>query len=247
MTIDWWTLSFQAVNVLILIWLLGHFFWRPVAAMISERRDTAQKTLADVEAKRAEAAAALADIARTRAGLARERDAILKAAQETAEQARAARLRDAAKEAAALEAAAKAAIARDRDAAEKAWAERASRLAVDIARRLAARLDGPAVAGAFLDWLLKEIRNLPDAARQAVAASGATLEASTATVLAPADQQRYGKLIGEAFGTSLPVVFKVEPDLIAGLELRGPHLVVANSWRADLTQILADIAHDNRS
>jgi F-type H+-transporting ATPase subunit b len=30
-TIDWWTLGLQAVNVLILIWLLGYFFWRPVA------------------------------------------------------------------------------------------------------------------------------------------------------------------------------------------------------------------------
>jgi F-type H+-transporting ATPase subunit b len=246
-TIDWWTLGLQAVNVLILIWLLGRFFWRPVAAMIAQRRDAAQKILADADAKRAEAAAALADITRTRAGFARERDAILKAAQETAEQAHTARLRDAEKEAAALEAAAQAAIARDRDAAEKAWADRASHLAVDIAQRLAARLDGPAVAGAFLDWLVKEIRNLPDAARQAVATSGATLEASTASVLGPADQQRYGKLIGEALGASLPVVFKIDPDLIAGLELRGPHLVVANSWRADLTQILADIADDNRS
>lgn len=247
MTIDWWTLGFQAFNVLILIWLLGHFFWRPVAAMIAQRRDTAQGILAEAEAKRAEAAAALADIARTRAGFAQERDVLLKAAQETAEQAYAARLRDAAKEAATLEATAKATIARDQKAAEQAWATRASHLAVDIARRLAARLDGPAVANAFLDWLLNEIRNLPDAARKAAASSGAALEAFTATPLAPADQQRYGKLIGEAFGTSAPVAFKVDPDLIAGLELRGPHLVVANSWRADLLQILADIAHDDRS
>lgn len=247
MTIDWWTLGFQAVNVFILIWLLGHFFWRPVAAMIAQRRDTARTTLADADAKRVEAAAALADIARTRAGFAQEHDALLKAAQETAEQAHAARLRDAAKEAAALEAAAKAAIVRQQEAAEQAWADRASQLAVDIARRLAARLDGPAVTSTFLDWLLKEIRNLPDAARQAAATSGATLEASTASALTPADQQRYGKLIGEAFGASLSVAFKVDPDLIAGLELRGPHLVVANSWRADLTQILSDIAHDNRT
>lgn len=247
MTIDWWTLGFQAVNVLVLIWLLGHFFWRPVAAMIAERREVAQKALADAEAKRAEAAAALADIARTRAGFAQERDAILKAAQEAAEQAHAARLRDAEKEAAALEAAAKAAIARDQQAAEQAWAARASHLAVDIARRLAARLDGPAVASAFLDWLLKEIRNLPDTVRQAVAASGATLEASTASELAPVEQQRYGTLIGEAFGASVPVAFKVDPDLIAGLELRSPHLIIANSWRADLTRILADIAHADRS
>ena len=126
MTIDWWTLGLQAINVLVLVWLLGHFFWRPVAAMIEQRRVTAQKALADAEAKRTEAAAALADIERTRAGFAQERDAILKAAQETAEQAHAARLQEAAKEAAALEAAAKAAIARDKEAAEKAWAERAS-------------------------------------------------------------------------------------------------------------------------
>lgn len=245
-TIDWWTLGFQAVNVLILIWLLGHFFWRPIAAIIAQRRDAAQKTLMEAEAKRAEAAAALADIAHTRTGFAQERDAILKAAHETAEQAHAARLHDAAMETAALEAAAKAAIARDRDAAEKAWSERASHLAVDIARRLAARLDSPVVASTFLDWLLKEIRNLPDAARQAVAVSGATLEASTASMLVPADQQHYGKLIGEAFGAGLRVAFKVDPDLIAGLELRGPHLVIANSWRADLTRILADIAHDNQ-
>lgn len=247
MTIDWWTLGFQAVNVLILIWLLGRFFWRPVAAMIAQRRTTAQATLAEADAKRTEAAAALTDIARTRAGFAQERDAILTAAQETAEQVRTARLQDAAKEAAALETAARASIVLDKAAAEKVWAERASRLAVDIARRLASRLDGTAVQTAFLDWLLKEIHNLPDAARQAVVASGATLEAISATLLEADEQLRYAKLVGRAFGTSLPVTFKVDPDLIVGLELHGPHLIIANSWRADLTRILADIAHDDRS
>ena len=42
MTIDWWTLGIQTVNVIILIWLLGRFFWRPVAAMIEQRRAAAQ-------------------------------------------------------------------------------------------------------------------------------------------------------------------------------------------------------------
>lgn len=255
MTIDWWTLGFQAANVLILVWLLGHFFWRPVAATIAQRREAVHTALADAEGKRAEAAAALADAARTRVGFLEERDVILKAAQERAAEARATLLHDAAARAAALEAAARAAIARDREAVEKAWADRASRLAVDIARRLAARLDGPAVAAAFLDWLLSEIRSLPDATRHAVVASGATLHASTAVALAADEQRRYGEIIREAFGASLPIVFKVDPDLIAGLELRGPHLVIANSWRADLTTILADIAgttdngidHDHRT
>jgi len=246
-TIDWWTLGLQAVNVLILIWLLGYFFWRPVAKMIAERRAAALRALADADAKRAEAAAALAEVGRTRAGFTEERDALLRAARETAEQAHATRVQDAANEAAALEAAAKAAIARDKAAAEKAWADRASLLAVDIARRLAARLDGPAVKAAFLDWLLKAIRQLPEATRQAVVADGAALEAISASLLQPEEQQRYSKLVDEAFGASVPMAFTIDPGLIAGLELRGPHLIIANSWRADLDQILAGIAHDQRS
>ena len=49
MTIDWWTLGIQTVNVVILIWLLERFFWRPVAAMIEQRRATAQRILDEAE------------------------------------------------------------------------------------------------------------------------------------------------------------------------------------------------------
>ena len=188
MTIDWWTLGIQTVNVVILVWLLGRFFWRPVAAMIEQRRATAQRLLAEAEGKRSEATAALAEIERTRAGFAQEREAILAEAHEAAERARAARLEVVAKEAASLEAAAKAAIEKEKAEVDKAWAERASRLAVEIAARLVARLDGLAVRAAFLDLLLAEIRALPDPVRQAVAANGVTLEAISATPLEPADQ-----------------------------------------------------------
>jgi F-type H+-transporting ATPase subunit b len=35
--------------------------------------------------------------------------------------------------------------------------------------------------------------------------------------------------------------FVTDPDLIAGLELRGAHFVLHNSWRADIEQILKEI------
>ncbi len=247
MTIDWWTLGFQTVNVLILVWLLGRFFWRPVAAIIEQRRAAAQQALAELDAKRAEANAALAEIARTRAGFAQERDGVLAAAHEAAEHERTARLDEVAKETASLQAAAQAAIDKEREAAEKAFSDRAGRLAVEIAERLVARLDGAAVRAAFLDWLLKEIRALPDPARQAVAVNGVTLEAISATPLDADDQDRYRELIADAFGAHPEIAFAADPQLIAGLELRGPHLVVNNSWRADLTRILAELTHDNRT
>lgn len=246
MTIDWWTLGIQTVNVVILVWLLERFFWRPVAAMIEQRRASAQRVLTDAEAKHSQAIAALAEIELTRAGFAREREEILAAAHEAAERARTACLDEAAKEMESLEAGARAAIEKERALTDKAWAERASRLAVEIAERLAARLDGPAVRAAFLSWLLKEIRTLPDPVRQAVATSGVALEAISATPLAPHDEERYRERIGDAFGAHPLIVFKADPAIIAGLELHGPHLIVKNSWRADLTQILADLTHDNR-
>jgi F-type H+-transporting ATPase subunit b len=247
MTIDWWTLGLQTINVLILVWLLGHFFWRPVAAMIEQRRVAAQKTLAEAEVKKAEATAVLADIERTRAGFAREREAILKAAQESAEQARAARLAETAKDVAALEAAATTRLAKEKQAAEEAWAARSARLAVDIAQRLARRLDGSSVRAAFLDWLLKEIGGLPDATRRAATADGIVLEAVSAIPLEASEQERCRQGIANAFGANPRITFTADPTLIAGLELHGPDFIVANSWRADLTRILADIAHDNRS
>lgn len=244
MTIDWWTLGIQTVNVGVLIWLLARFFWRPVAAMIEQRRAETQKSLDEAAAQRKEADAALAEIERTRAGFAREREAMLAAAQAAAEAETAARREEAAKQAAAIEASARAAIASERDAAEKAWAERAGRLAVDIAGRLAGRLDGAAVRAAFLDWLVEAIRALPEDKRRAATADGGALEATSATPLDADEQARARQRIAEALGADSPVAFVTDPSLIAGLELRGPHLVVSNSWRADLARILADIGHD---
>ena len=247
MTIDWWTLGIQAVNVTILVWLLARFFWRPVAATIEQRRATAQQIMVEAETKLRQATDALAEIERTRAGFEKERETIIAAAHEAAEQGRISLLASAARAAAALQVSARTAIENEQSAAEHAWAERANRLAVEIAERLVARLNGAAVSTAFLDWLLREIRNLPDPVRDAVAVNGVTLEAISATPIEPADQERYRTLIGNAFGVRPQISFKVDPALIAGLELHGPHLVINNSWRADLANILADLAHDKRS
>ena len=244
MTIDWWMLALQAINVLVLVWLLGRFFWRPVAQVIAQRRATAQQMLAEAQGKRDAAQSALAAIEATRAGFAQEREAILAAAHDEAERTRVARLQEAAQEVEALRAAARAEIAKTEDAAERARAEQASRLAITIAQRLAGRLDGPAVREAFLEWLRRAISALPEAQRQSVTSSGVALEAVCATPLSAAEQERYRARISEALGAQPDIAFKVDPALIAGLELRGPHFIVTNSWRADLEHILAELSHE---
>jgi F-type H+-transporting ATPase subunit b len=243
MRIDWWTLGFQAVNVVILVWLLQHFFWRPIAAMIEQRRSATEKALADAKATHDKATAAMAEIVATRAGFAQEHDAIMAAAHAEAKKAAQVTLDAATKEAAAHTAAAHAAMLAEHDADEAAWTEHASQLAVQIAGRLAARLQGPAVSTAFVDWLVSSIHAMPAAARQTAAAEEGGFEAVSAEELAPDEQERTRGLIAKAFGAQLQMTFRTDPALIAGIELHGPHFALCNSWRADLGQILKDIRH----
>jgi len=246
MTLDWWTLGIQTVNVLVLIWLLARFFWRPLAAMIALRRTTTQQAIDAAEAKRAEAAAALDGIAETRAGFENERAAILDAARAAAEQESRARLEQARADAAAMVVAGTAQLAKDAAAAERAWTDRASRLAVEIATSLLSRLDGPALHGAYLDRLLQQIRALPPAERRAIAPDDAAMVAVSAEPLDPDEQARCGTAVLDALETRPQITFKVDADLIGGLELHGPHAVVSNSLRTDLDRILLELTHDGR-
>jgi F-type H+-transporting ATPase subunit b len=241
MTIDWWTLGFQTVNVAILIWILARFFWRPLSAMIEARREAAGRILAEAEAKRAEAAAAAAAAIETRAGFAAEREAILAAARTAAEQESASRRAEADRRAGEIEAAARAAMAAERQAAERAFADRAARLALDIAGRLAGRLDASAVRAAFLDGLVAAIRALPNEKR-GDAAADANLQIVSAAPLSPDEQATTRRRVAEALGRAAEVGFAVDPTLVAGLELRGAHLVVGDNWRADLDRLKTEIA-----
>jgi F-type H+-transporting ATPase subunit b len=243
MKIDWWTLGIQTVNVLVLIWLLKRFFWAPIAAMIEQRRTVTQQTLADAAAKHDQATAAVTEIEKTRAGFGKERDALMAAARQAADTAHAASLDKAAHEAAAMEVAARANIAQEKDAAEKVWHTASSQLAIDIARRLASRLDGKAVRAAFLESLVTSVCALPQQTRQAMAASDAAIAAVSATPLDAAEQVQARTAIETAFGCHPAITFTADPALIAGLELRAPHLAVKNSWQADLDQILAKLTH----
>ena len=80
MRIDWWTLGLQTVNVLVLVWILSKFLFRPVVAIIDERRAAAAKILTDAEAAKEQAAAAR-DVAEAHsAAIAAGRDAALRQA-----------------------------------------------------------------------------------------------------------------------------------------------------------------------
>jgi F-type H+-transporting ATPase subunit b len=180
MTLDWWGLGLQAINVLILVWLLSRVFWRPVAGAITRRQEAAQAMLDEGKTAQAKADAALAEVAETRAGIAAERDAILAEAKAAADTAAKAALKDAQTKADSLIAAARTAIDRDRNTARKENA---------TSRRIVGRDCSPAsrpvqhaaVQAAFLAQLVEAIADMSASDRAALIASAADIEIVTAT------------------------------------------------------------------
>ena len=243
MTLDWWGLGLQAVNVVILVWLLGRVFWRPVAGAITARQDMAQAMLDGAQRAQTKADAANAEVAATRAAMAAERDALLAKARTTAEGLARSALQTAQAEADALIAAALAEIERNRKAARKDTAMQAGALSVEIAARLLQRFATPDVQAGFVAQVQQTLAGLSAPDRHALAASPEAIEIVTATALDGAAQAKIEQTIRQALGAAPAFRFATDPDLIAGLELRNAHFVLHNSWRADLNTIRQEIAN----
>ena len=166
MRIDWWTLALQTVNVLILIWILGKFLFRPVVGIIEERRAAAAKILADAEEARKQAIVAHEAAEEESARIATGRDNLLRRAAEEAEGQRAAALASAREEVDQMRAAAETEMRWTRAAEEAAASDRSARLAVDIAGKLLARLPDSAKIEGFVDGLVKALASLPESQPQ---------------------------------------------------------------------------------
>jgi len=241
MTLDLWGLGLQAINVLILVWLLSRVFWRPVAGAITRRQEAAQAMLDEGKTAQAKADAALAEVAETRKGIAAERDAILAEAKAAADTVAKATQKDAQTTADTLLAAVHTAIDRDRTTARKENATRAAKLSAEIAARLLGQFNTPAVQAAFLTQLVEAIAGMSDSDRAGLLASEGDIEIITATDTEGAEKARIEQAVTDALGGVVSLRLVTDLNLIAGLELRSAHFVLHNSWRADLETILKEV------
>jgi F-type H+-transporting ATPase subunit b len=245
MRIDWWTLALQTVNVLILVWILSRFLFRPVVGIIDERRAAATKLLADAEAARSDADAAREAAKAEAARLAGARERMMRDAAAAAETDRAATLAAARAEVEHLRASAEAEIRGAREAQAAAASDRAARLAIDIAGKLLSRLPDAARVDGFIDGLAEALASLPAASRDGLGA-GESARLRAARPLEETEMKSCRDAFAKALGRPLAFSLVVDRDLVAGLELETPHAVVRNSFRSDLSRILEELTRHDR-
>jgi F-type H+-transporting ATPase subunit b len=248
MRIDWWTLALQTVNVLVLIWILARFFFRPVADIVAKRQEKANRLLSDAAAARQAAGEARAQADQARTVISGERDGLIAAARKEARIEQENLRMQMSQEIAKLRSEAEAAIARDRAAAEQAIIASASELAVEIARRLLGRLPSGIALAVFLEELRRELRVLSPEARDSFVSATVDhpVEVVTAAVLSNEEVERIRDALKESFGSEISFKCLSNPALIAGIELHGRSTIVRNSWRVDLDRIREELDRDRQ-
>lgn len=241
MHFDWSTLVLQTINVLVLLWLLRRYLFRPVVAIVAERKTAAEKLLSDAAASREEARAQLASVAaRDQAAMA-DRDRILAEAHTAADTQRTELLAQAAQEIARNREAASATLARENEDMRHTLEAEAQDLAGSIAARLLGRLPPETIdtvlqqsLGGWIGSLsADDLRGLTeDDGPLVVAASGPLSEPVRAML-----RQRFG---------DRKLEFKVDPSLLLGIEVMGGHACLRNNWRADLESIAKELKLDDK-
>lgn len=241
MHIDWWTLALQAINVIVLLWLLKRFLMQPVAKIIAERQTTAAGLLADAEAAKSAAAEQNRQAAEERALTAAARAEALKEAAAEAERVKAAMVADGRAQADRIEAAAKAEAERYRQETEADLVEHAKQLAADLTRRLLARLPEEARVAGFIDGVASALRSLPPESLALIGDHGAVpVRAPRPLTDAEADALRAA--LAGILGRRPEITITADPALLAGLEIETPHAVVRNSFRSDLDRLVKELA-----
>ncbi len=161
MHFSWSTLLLQTVNFAVLVWLLRRFLYKPVLRMVDARRAEIDKQYADAKAVEAEAAAHLSDIEAKRAGIAAEREQVLKAAAAQAEEAAKARRDRSEREAATLLDDARKTLAAEREQALAEARRSALDLGAEVARRLLAEMPMALRAEGWLERMEQYLTAMP--------------------------------------------------------------------------------------
>ncbi|OMQ93461.1 F0F1 ATP synthase subunit B [Burkholderia pseudomallei] len=245
MRIDWSTLALQTVNVVVLVWLLSRFLFRPVSDIIAKRQAAARKLIDDASRER-DAAHAERERARAeRASLAAARDDALKDALAQAAAARERLIAAARADAQALRDAARAQADADAVQRAKALDARATRLAIDIAAKLLARLPDSARVAGFVDGVAASLARLPADVRASLADEDAQVRLVAPRALTAQEAAACRAAFAASVGRPLEPDVRVDPALIAGLELESKYANVRNSLRQDLATIEAALLNED--
>ena len=223
MLIDWFTVGAQALNFLLLVWLLKRFLYQPILHAIDEREKRIATELANADRKMAEATQEREEFQHKNEEFDQQRGALLSQATEEAKVERQ-RLLDAARQATdAMSSKRLEALRTDAQNLNQALQRRTQQEVFAIARQALTDLAATSLEERLAEVFTRRLRELDDQTKAGLA-NALKNTASPALVRSafdlPAEQRAaLQKAINETFGAEIQVRFEAAPELISGIEL----------------------------
>jgi F-type H+-transporting ATPase subunit b len=245
--LNWSTFVLEIINFLVLVWILKHFFYRPVINVIAQRRAGIQNSLSE--------ATQLHDDAETLQAQYRDR---LADWEQERQQARASLAQEIETERARRLVALQSELEQEREKSRVAEARRQAdalhkleETALIQAARFASRVLGevasPELEAKLLDMLTDE---LPRFSAERIAALrnnwGQTTEAivvASAFPLSDSQRQKLRKALTAMTGSDLPLHFEEDAELLAGVRITVGAWVLGANLQDELRSF-AEYAHD---
>jgi F-type H+-transporting ATPase subunit b len=223
MLIDWFTVGAQALNFLILVWLLRHFLYQPILNAIDEREKRIAKELADADAKKTEAQKERDEFQKKNEEFDRQRAALLTKATDEAKAERQRLLDEARKSADALSAKRQESLVNDAQNLNQALSHLTQKEVFSITRKALTDL-----ATVSLEERMGEVftRRLGELDEKAKTVLGDALKRNSEPALVrsafdlPAEQRAaIQNALNETFSAEIHIRFETSPDLVSGIEL----------------------------
>ncbi|MDP3331307.1 MAG: F0F1 ATP synthase subunit B [Methylococcaceae bacterium] len=222
MLIDWFTVGAQALNFLILVWLMKRFLYQPILHAIDEREKRIAAELSDADAKKAEAQKERDEFQHKNEQFDQQRAELLtKAMEET--KAERQRLLDEARQAAdALSAKRQETLKNDAYLLNQAISRRTRQEVFAIARKTLADLATTSLEERLGEVFTRRLREMDGQAKEGLAEAIKTaLEPSLVRSAfdLPVDQRAViQNALNETFSAEVHIRFETAPDLISGIE-----------------------------
>lgn len=223
MLIDWFTVGAQALNFVILVWLLKRYLYRPILNAVDARETRIARELADADTKRAEAQKERDEFQRKNEIFDEERAALVANATEEANAERSRLLKEARRAAETLRAKRQEALANDARNLNQAVALKVQREVFAIARKALTDLATTSLEERMSDVFIRRLREM-DGKVKAGLAEALKTRSDPALVRSAFDlsaEQRAAiqKAVSESVSAESRVSFETVPDLVSGIEL----------------------------
>ena len=246
MLIDWFTVGAQALNFIILVWLLRRFLYKPILNAVDAREKLIARELADAEGKKAEAQKERDVFEHKNQEFDRQRTGLLSKATDEAKVERQRLLDDARKAADALSAKRQQALRDDAGSLNQALRLRTEQEVFAIARKALADLANTSLEERMTAVFVDRLHAL-DAKAKAGLAAALKAPSQPAVVrsafdLPAAQRTVLQKALNETFSNDIDLRFETAPNLVSGIELSGNGQKLAWSIADYLTSLEKAVA-----